>query len=348
MSLRQLVRAAKRTPWAARYALALLRWVAAGVLALSVGWLVLKPGMKILVDEVPSRLLRSSWQKRLYTPTFITKLGAHYFIVDCWHNRILYNRTLAPSLADWQLLDGDLAGPHSIASDTVLYVAEDTGRNSVRVYRFVDDQFVLVQIINGLGRRTHRVRYDPITTAFYVLSSDSQNITKLKRVGDTLRVEYTKNLPFLNHVYTRSMTLLDGKMFFVSGPGVITETRYVDDSYQVLATYPVPSHVSRMNDLAKVGNYYYVSATPRALIRSTSLDALGRNDWEDMYDRLELKGTPYYFAEFDGRAFLPQITEYSGIVSFTERDGRIDDVETHYESGPPNRSDEYVRGRLPK
>jgi hypothetical protein len=293
-------------------------------------------------------LLFSHWQSRLYTPTQLTKIGSLYFIVDCWHNRILYSHSLDAPIRNWRVLDGELAGPHSIASDSTLYVVDDTGRDALRVYRSSNDTFRLVETIHGCGHRPHRVRYDPTTSAFYVLASESQQISKITRNSGKLHVEYTKYLPFLEHTYTRSFSIIDGFMYFVSGPKAITKVRYQDDSYQLLETFPVPSQIQSGNDLFKIGEYYYLTSTPRYIIRAKSLDALRNGEWEDLYSCLRLKGTPYYLAQFDDRIFVPQITEYSGVTSFVERDGILGGVRTVFDSGPPTPVDEYEKDLLPK
>lgn len=38
----------------------------------------------------------TSWRERLYTPTLITRLGDTWFIVVCWHHRILFHDGPAP------------------------------------------------------------------------------------------------------------------------------------------------------------------------------------------------------------------------------------------------------------
>ncbi len=281
------------------------------------------------------------WQHRLYTPTQITKLGDLYFIVVCWHHRVLYSDALDRPIKDWKTLDDTLAGPHSIDSDGELYVVEDTGRHRLRVYQRSEDGFKHVQTLGPFGKRTHRVRYDPATEAFYVVSSDDQVLTKLRRVGDRLKVEYEKALPFLKRYYTRSLTIDGPDMYFTSGPGVITKVRYRDDSYEVLATYKVPEEMKQGNDLFKTDDgWWYVTATPQRIVRARSLKDLDAGKYEDVFMALGCQGTPYYLAKIDGRYFLPQITQHSAIISFVHQEGKIADVQTHFDFGPPNPSDE--------
>lgn len=290
------------------------------------------------------------WKDRLYTPTQIEKIGGHYFIVVCWHHRILYNDALDPDISRWKVLDDEIAGPHSIDSDGTFYVAEDTGRHRLKVYRRDGDQFSLVQELGPFGKRTHRVRYDEATKAFYVISSNSQHLTKLVVSGDQLEVVYTRELPILEGAYTRSLSIYDEHMYFTSGPGVITKVRYRDDSYEAIARYRVPEGMKGANDIFRTGDgWWYLTATPQRIVRARSLEALDQGDFEDIFEELGLEGTPYYLARFDGRFFVPQITQYSGVLSFTHgENGEITDLRTHFDFGPPNTSDRERILELPR
>jgi hypothetical protein len=304
--------------------------------------------LSVAARSVMVRASSPLWSGRLYTPTQITRIGSLYFIVDCWHNRVLYSPSISAPIASWHVLDGTLAGPHSIASDSVLYATEDTGRNALRVYRYGNNTFQQVQTIPNLGDRTHRVRYDAATSAFYVLSANSQKITKLIRQGERLEIVYQKPLPFLQGTYTRSFTIIDGYMLFISGPRAITKVRYTDDSYEVVQTYAMPPALYEMNDLFKSGKYFYATASSKAIVRATSLEALRDSQWEDLYSKLGFHGIPYFMEEFDGRIYVPQIADYSGIQSFVANGDTIQDVRTNFDSGPPTWLDKQVSASLPK
>ena len=284
------------------------------------------------------------WRARCYTPTALAKIGERYFLIDCWHHRALWSNSLHGDVARWKTLDEELAGPHSLDSDGTLYVVDDTGRGGLRVYAAAGDGFRLVQRIAGLGLRPHRVRYDRPTAAFYVLAADSQQISKLSRQGERLSLVYTKKLAFLRGNYTRSMTIADDAMFFVSGPGAVIKTSYRDDRYRVLASYRIPEKLAglrNMNDLFRSDDgWWYVTATPTRMVRVRDLESLQRGECEDVYGQLGLRGTPYYLSRIDGRDYVPQISEYSGIVSFVHREGRIADVRTLCDFGPPTPADE--------
>ncbi len=302
-----------------------------------------------------------SWESELYSPTLLTRLGETYFLVDCWHNRILYNDEIDGDLLNWEVLDGELAGPHSIDTDGHFYVVDDTGHQQVRVYIRDGDGFALLQRIGDVGHRPHRVHYDEETESFYVIGSRSQTISRLVVAdgGDILELKYTKDLPFLEERYTRSMSIIDGKMYFISGPGRIHKTRHRDDSYEVVETWTVPSGKHQMNDLFKIDGTYFLTNTfnwadddiePRnTIVQCDDLADLAEGDCIDRRDQLEIKGAPYYLSEIDGRIYVPQAFQYSGIVSFRlDEEGELYDIRTEYDTGPPSDASLDERFRLSK
>lgn len=291
-----------------------------------------------------------AWQDRLNTPTLVTKLGDLYFIVVCFHHRILFSDKLDRPIPEWNVLDDEIAGPHSIDTDGTLYVAEDTGRHNLKVYHREGDSFTLVQTLGPFGKRTHRVRYDEATNAFYVISSNSQDLTKLVRKGDRLEVAYTRPMTFLEGAYTRSISIYGEDMYFTSGPGVITKVRYRDDSYEPLATYRMPEGMESGDDVFRTEDgWWYLTATPRRIVRARSLEKLDAGEFEDVYETFGFEGTPYYLSRFDGRYFVPQISPYSGLKSFLHDDeGNISDIRTHFDFGPPNESDKERMDALPR
>ena len=289
------------------------------------------------------------WRSRCYSPTTIVKAADTYFLVDCWHHRVLWSKSFPVPIDQWKTLDEDLVEPHSVASDGTLYAVDETGRDRLCVYRLHRDGFQMVQRIERLGHRPHRTIYDAETAAYYVLSCASTDITKLVRQDDRLVVRYTKHLDFLQGEDCRSMAIFDGAMYFVAGPEAILKTTYRDDRYRVIARYPVPKKLNGLadqNDLFHTDDgWWYMTATPRPIARARSLDGLCRGQYEIVSDQLGLRGTPYYLSRIDGRYYLPQITEHNGIISFIHRDGRIADVRVLYDFGPPIPADLKRRQR---
>ena len=279
---------------------------------MALSWSAVAAVVEPVEDQTPHKI-SSDWVNRLYTPTYITKLGNIYFIVDCWHHRVLYNHDLNQDIGSWKVID-DLAGPHSIATDGKLFLVDDTGHGGVRVYRKGIKGLVKTQYIDGLGTRTHRVVFDKATSSFYVLSANSQEITKLVNDEGHIRFVYRKKLSFLNGAYTRSFTIHNDSMYFTSGSGYIVKVDYKDDRYVPVRYFKVPEKLRFMNDIFVASDgLWYFTATPKTILRSKSLIDLEAGRFENIYQALGLKGTPYYMSEFDGYTWIPEITEYSGI-----------------------------------
>ena len=53
----------------------------------------------------------------LKVPTQITKQGDYYFIVDCYHNQVIYTKNMGIPLKEWKVMTNDVTLPHAIASD---------------------------------------------------------------------------------------------------------------------------------------------------------------------------------------------------------------------------------------
>lgn len=259
------------------------------------------------------------FRSRLFSPTQITKFGELYFIVDCWHHRIIFSKKLDAPLNEWKSLDDDIAGPHSLASDGSLYVTEDTGRGRVFVYRQKnEEEFERVQTIEGIGVRPHRTLYDATTDRFYVLSSQTQEIFVFKKKEGALHLEVRKPLPFLEGKYTRSMSIIDGRMYFIPGGSQISEVNYQDLSFDLLRQYPVPREWSELgNDIARIGSYYYLSFSNKRFIRTKRLEDLPSGNFEDLSALFGFHGHPYYLSKIDERYFIPSVIKGSAIHSFT-------------------------------
>ena len=290
----------------------------------------------------------SSWACRLYTATYITKIQGEYFLVDCWHHRVLYSDDLDAPVSAWHVLDDDLAGPHSIATDGELLVTEDTGRGRLAVYRRRGaGGWERVQTVPDVGGRPHRTVYDPMTRAFYCVASTSQEIVVLERDGSAgLRVAHRQKLPYLEGAYVRSFTLIGGEILFVSGPGRIIAATYADREFSKRREYRVPPKFASMNDLYFDGRRYVFTATPRAIAVADSLEAFERGEFEDVYDALRFRGTPYYVSAFDGALWIPEITEYTRLRRFDGLDADSS-VETLIDSGPPSPSSARRKRELP-
>lgn len=65
----------------------------------------------------------------------IQKIGDEYFIVDCWHHRIIFNNNLQAKISDWKTLTEDINGGHTIACNGDIYLCDDTDSNSINFFK---------------------------------------------------------------------------------------------------------------------------------------------------------------------------------------------------------------------
>ena len=201
----------------------------------------------------------------LSVPTCITKVEDLYFIVDCYHDQVIYNDSLEDPVAEWGVMPTvtSLNQPHTIASDGVVYLVDDTENNRVVVYEQMHADgtdvtevrssgggpkvpqspesgdrgdspavtsvpavnFSLTQYFDNIGVRPHFTVYDEPTKTFYVWSSFSGEMYLFKRRDSDNRILLTdiKKVPELAGVYVRSFTIDGDRILFVSGLAVADE-----------------------------------------------------------------------------------------------------------------------------
>eukprot|EP00760_Papus_ankaliazontas_P018847 PhM_4_TR17713/c0_g1_i1/m.59550 len=179
------------------------------------------------IPAVPSKRLqqqqdtrnRPAWHKVLYTPTYVTRIDGTWFIVDCWHHRVLYSDDLDAPILQWRALDrpeegfwpdaergngnGDGNGglvhnhmsiPHSIAHDGERIVVENSNagsdgpNHSLLVYAKEVSGYKCVQEINvcdnNRARRPHRVVYDhAFTKSFFVYLTKPAHLSRFSVEG---------------------------------------------------------------------------------------------------------------------------------------------------------------------
>ena len=119
-----------------------------------------------------------SWQDSLYVPTMVQKIDDTYFIVDCWHHRVIYNDNLTDPVREWKTMtDESYIGGHTIASDGEIYVMDNTDNSQVVCYtKNEQGDFVKGETFGGIEGRPHYTLYDEEKKLFYVLSSTGSRI----------------------------------------------------------------------------------------------------------------------------------------------------------------------------
>lgn len=273
----------------------------------------------------------------MYTPTMFQKIGTDYFIIDCWHHRILYSVDYGKDIAMWNVLTDDIRGGHTIAGDGDLYLCDDTDYNALRVFRKAGERFKQTQILGGIGTRPHFVFYDQSRSRFFCLSSLGGMFWTLLNDGGTLKVERSFLIAEIADTYVRSFSLIDGFLYLISGNGFIWKLLFCSDGYRVKEKYAVPAEMAGMNCLAKIGGWFYISSYQNEagailpmFVRTRDLRELHAGIYEDLYGLFGFKGVPYYITAIDGRYFITEIDGASGVKSFAEHDGCISDIRTHF------------------
>ncbi len=275
----------------------------------------------------------------LSVPTCITKIEDTYFIVDCYHDQILYSDSLSAPIRDWRVMTDQLSRGHTLAGDGVVYLADDTENHSILVFEKEGGGFRLTQSFPEIGVRPHFVVYDEKTELFYALSSMTGEIFVFDRLKDSSRVVLrdVRRIEKLSGVYVRSFTILEDEIYFVSGNSSIIRARLSD--LQILEEYPVGPEIAGMVQLARIGDYFYITVSTDAagsqeyatILRTRDLHGLAEGGYEDVYSTFIGGGTPYYIGSFDGHYYL---TEHRlpghSIWQFDVSENQIENVKLLY------------------
>lgn len=249
-------------------------------------------------------------------PTQINKLNDKYFIVDCYHHRIIYSSNINLEIGKWNEVNYEFSGPHSIATDGNIYVVDNAGRHEVLVF---DSSFRRIQTIPNVGYRPHKTLYT--NSRFYVISSQTQTIYCYQKVNGLLVEEYHKTLTFLGNSYCRSIKVIDGYMYFLSGSNKIFVTNYRTGNFEIVDQFVIPNEFTGLIDVEKYNGDYYLtsmgderySIAPN-ILRCTSLTELALGNYINLYDKFSMLGAPYFMEILDGLLFLTEVGEVSNSI----------------------------------
>lgn len=265
-----------------------------------------------------------NYDTTLSVPTYVTQIDGLWFIVDCYHNRVIYSENLGSPLNEWHIMSSDCTQPHTIASDGKVYIIDDTENNRILIYEKEEDKFINTQTFYNVGTRPHYTVYDEVTDTFYVWSSITGQLFCFRHTADSNRIYLTqvKEIPELEGIYVRSFSIIDGDIYFVSGVTDDNEEPYVSkiircnlDDLSIKETYDVPQEIAGMVQIVPIGNYYYISVSTdkygnqntATLIRTKSLSDLSKGNYEDIYSQYFVGGgTPYYISNVGDTYFLTE------------------------------------------
>lgn len=275
----------------------------------------------------------------LCIPTWLTKVGDTYFLVDCYHDQIIYNDNLTDPLDEWLVMTDEISKGHTLASDGIVYLADDTERHRILVFEKKDGTFILTQTFDDIGNRPHYIIYDEPTDTFYAWSSMSGEMYLFRHSSDSSYMELTeiRRIEALDNIYVRSFTIIDDEIYFVSGNSSIIRADL--NSFEILETYPVPDNIAGMIQLTKIQDYFYITVSTditgnqeyATILRTKDLTSLASGSYEDIYSHFIGGGTPYYITHLDDAYYL---TEHRlpghSVWRFQAEDNVLQNIETIY------------------
>ncbi|MDE7446718.1 MAG: hypothetical protein K2N15_13610 [Lachnospiraceae bacterium] len=255
----------------------------------------------------------------LNVPTYITKVDDTYFIVDCYNNQVIYHDNLTDPLYEWQIMTNDIAMGHTLASDGLVYLIDDTENNRVLVMEKDQNEngqtiFVPTQEFLDIGNRPHYIIYDEYTDTFYVWSSQNGEMYLFRHTKDDSRMYLTEvhSIPSLSNVYVRSFTIIGDRIYFVSGNSSIIEADLY--SFKIKKEYPVPPEMAGMIQITRIQDYYYITISTdvtgnqdyATMLRVKDLGDLSAGSYEDVYHYFVGGGTPYYITMIEDSWYLTE------------------------------------------
>lgn len=250
----------------------------------------------------------------LCVPTYVNKVEDTYFIVDCYNNQVIYNDDLKENLTDWSVMTSEMNRGHTIVSDGIVYLIDDTENNQILIYEKRNKDFIHTQTLKNIGIRPHFIVYEEETDTFYAWSSMTGELFYIHRNKEDNQVYVSdiRAIDKLNNVYVRSFTIIDGEVYFVSG----TSSIIVADlkSLQIKREYPVSDEIAGMIQLVKIQDYYYITVSTdkfgnqdyATFLRTKDLKTLEKGEFEDIYHHFVGGGTPYYISYFEDTYYLTE------------------------------------------
>ena len=254
----------------------------------------------------------------LSVPTYFTKVNDTYFLVDCYHNQILYHDNTEDPVWQWNVLPGELAMPHTIASDGTVYLVDDTENHRVVVYERYEGHFIITQTFEHIGIRPHYSQYNEADQTFYVWSSMTGEMYLFKRADEDdaayhpVYLAEIRKINKLDGVYVRSFTIMEDEIYIVSGNSTIIRAKLAD--FTIIEEYPVPAEMAGMIQISRLGSMFYITISTDAcgnqdyatIIRTEDLRDLVSGGYEDIYEWFIGGGTPYYISEVDGSYYMTE------------------------------------------
>lgn len=302
-------------------------------------------GPGILEAEEERKILRRAAafrriaERRLYTPTMLAVVDHTYFIVDCWHGRVLYSTDVSLPIEEWKTLDDDLKHPHSVSGKGGWLLSENTEKGTVCIYQRTGEEYTKINETEYLGKRPHKIIWDDRRAVYWVLCSGSWEIVALSVEDSGYQIKYRQKMPEFVNIYCRGFSLLDDILYIISSKGKIVGYQWEKDVWKPVQEYMVPEQYYGMNDMMYLREKYYISVYQNdkaviqpALLQADTLQDLESGKCVDLYEACQMQGVPYFFSLLDGKVCIPEIDISSRIVLY---DFSLKPVETLFDFGRP-------------
>lgn len=271
----------------------------------------------IIVDDIDAAAsgmdVKADPYSDLSIPTEITKIEDTYFIVDCYHDQVLYSDDIKKPLNEWYVMTDEMSRGHTVAGNGRVYLIDDTENERIMVFQRAGDRFVFSQVLSEVTGRPHYIVYDDASATFYAWCSVSGQMYLIRSdEKEHVYVSEIRSIPELDGVYVRSFTILDGDILFVSGNSSILRADL--KSFKVKERYPVPDTMAGMVQITRIEGKYYITVstdnnwdqTYATIIRCDRLEDLADGRYEDIYDSFIGGGTPYYITCFDDAWYMTE------------------------------------------
>lgn len=268
----------------------------------------------------------------LKTPAQIKYLGKYYFIVDCYHNQIIYSTTIEKPVKEWQVMTNDVNLPHAIESDGEVYLIADTENHRVLVFEWKQGRFQNTQRLDNIGIRPHYIEYDEQTQSFFVWSSMTGEMYILKREPETgiVCIQEKRQIKELADFYVRSFILAGNQILFPSGDNCYM--LIVDKAtFEVQGRFPVTEEIAGMAFVEPIGSYFYMTISSdlsydqskATMVRTKDLTSLASGQYEKIYDKFPTDGIPYYIDYMNGLYYMTNHGSKKSIWRFRVEDDEI-------------------------
>lgn len=275
----------------------------------------------------------------LKVPTQIKRIGDYYFLTDCYHDQVLYTKTMGTKIKDWKVMTADVEQPHAIAGDGTVYLVTDTENNRVQIFEWKKGRFQNTGRLENIGKRPHYIIYEEETQSFYIWSSLTGEMYIAKHDAETENVYLSeiRKVEELDGHYVRSFTIIGEDILFPSGSNgymILADKK----TLEVKERYPVPSQIAGMAYVLPIGNYFYITVSSdqgydqsaATMIRTKDLPMLAYGEYEDVFSVFKRDGVPYYIDRFNGMYYMTSGNGKTMVWHFNVSDNKFVDVGAVY------------------